>query len=200
MIYPVDTSCWYVIGLCTLILISQKFAVQQKHVLSQTTAAASAASAAAAAAAYSRPGSTNHGVFLITLCFADSIKEPYDSPAQHHGNNLQTARTQTHAAHVCHHLFGIHWMQNTNGMQSCYFTLHLMLQCQDGISAKRNCRHYLQPVQLLTLEKKMHVHDGHAGTQQFQSTWWQSSAEPSPVHHAEDFLHALVLPASAHAH
>jgi len=51
----------------------------------------------------------------------------------------------------------------------------------------------------MTLEKKMHVQDGQEGTQQFQCTWWQSSAEPSPVHHAEDLLHALGLPASAHA-
>ena len=45
----------------------------------------------------------------------------------------------------------------------------------------------------------MHVQDGQAGTQQLQCTWWQSSAEPSLVHHAEDLLHALGLPASAHA-
>ena len=45
----------------------------------------------------------------------------------------------------------------------------------------------------------MHVQDGRAGTQQLQCTWWQSSAEPSPVHHAEDLLHVLGLPASAHA-
>jgi len=51
----------------------------------------------------------------------------------------------------------------------------------------------------MTLEKTTHLQDEQAGTQQLQCTWWQSSAEPSPVHHAEDFLHALKLPASAHA-
>jgi len=120
VVYTVDTSGWYDFDLCTLILISLKFAVRQKHVLAQTTAAASAA----VAAAYSRPRSTNHGIFLITLCFADSIEEPYDSPAQYHGNNLLTARSQTHAMHARHHLSDT-LMYSTKGMQSCYFTDHI---------------------------------------------------------------------------
>jgi hypothetical protein len=78
-------------------------------------------------------------------------------------------------------------------------SLHLTLQCQDSISTQRSCRHHLQPVQLMTLQEKMHAQGGQARTQQLQCTWWQSSAEPSPVHHAEDLLHALGLPASAHA-
>ncbi len=98
MIYTVDSSCWYEFHLRTLILISLKFAVRQKHVHSQMIAAA--ASAAAAAAAYSRPGSTNHGIFLITLCFADSIEEPYNSPTQNHGNQFADSKI-TNSCSAC---------------------------------------------------------------------------------------------------
>ena len=104
------------LNLRTVTLISQKLTVQKQHVHPQTAAAAAAA---ATATAYSRPGSTNHGIFLITLCFADSIKEPYDSPTHHHGSNLQTVRSQTLAVHACHHLSGMRWMHNTRGIRSC---------------------------------------------------------------------------------
>jgi len=84
--------------------------------------------AAAAAAAYSRSGSTNHGIFLITLCFADSVEEPYDSPIHHHGSSLQTVRSQSHAVHARHDLSGMRGMYNTKGMQSCYFS-HCISRC-----------------------------------------------------------------------
>lgn len=107
---------------------------------------------------------------------------------------MQTARSQSDAVQARHHLSGIHWMYTTKGMQLRYPT-----DCSShaAVSGQHISSHCLQPLQLMTLENQMHVQDEHAGKQPFQCTWWQSSAESSPVHHAQDLLHALGLPASA---